>query len=111
MDALILAGPDVIPLVQRELSNPNMPRRRYAIGALGNIGDKSALATLRKIFEDRSEVDYIRCDALEAIAMIDRDMAIQMVRDEPSLGPQCGNAAVLGARSRSFLEALLGWHY
>jgi hypothetical protein len=63
MDPLILAGPDVIPLLEQDLRDPNVPRRRYAIGAVGDIGDKSALPTLRKILEDRSEVDYIRCDA------------------------------------------------
>lgn len=111
MDPLILAGSDVIPLLERDLLDPNMPRRRYAIGAVGNIGDESALPTLRKILENRSELDYIRCDALEAIAMIDRSMAIQIVRDEPNLEPQCGAAAVSGAKSRNFVEALLGWHY
>lgn len=111
MDPLILAGPDVIPLLEQDLLDANVPRRRYAIGAVGNIGDRSALPTLRKILEDRSEVDYIRCDALEAMAMIDRDMAFQRVRAEPGLEAQCGAATLSGAKSRSYLEALLGWHY
>jgi hypothetical protein len=111
MDPLILAGSGVIPLLEQDLLDSDMPRRRYAIGAVGNIGDNAALPTLKKIVEDRSEVDYIRCDALEAVAMIDRSVAIQIVRDEPSLEPQCGTAALSGAKSRNYLEALLGWHY
>lgn len=111
MDPLILAGRDVIPLLERELLNPDMPRRRYAISAIGNIGDKAALPILRKILEDRSEVDYIRCDSLEAISMIDRHMAIQFVRSEPSLRSECGDPAGLSATRRNYLEALLGWHY
>src|SRR5215203_4806639 len=36
MDMLILAGDDVVPLVLTEIENKEMPRRRYAIGFLGN---------------------------------------------------------------------------
>ena len=71
MDPLILAGVSVVPLLLDEVANKEMPRRRYAIGALGNIQDRSALAVLEDILGDTSEKDYFRCDALNALGMID----------------------------------------
>jgi hypothetical protein len=43
MDPLILAGPEVIPLLERDLANPEMQNKRYAIGALGNLKSEAAL--------------------------------------------------------------------
>jgi hypothetical protein len=37
MDPLILAGPSVVPYVEKELANEDMPNRRYAVAALGNL--------------------------------------------------------------------------
>jgi len=71
MDPLIVSGVEVVPLVITEIENPSMVKRRYAIGALGNIGDKTSLPVLEKILGDDAEEDYIRCDALNSISMID----------------------------------------
>lgn len=71
MDPLILAGPKVVPRLSQEVRSKDMPARRYAIGALGHIGDRRAYATLKAILEDSSEVFYIRRDALVAMALID----------------------------------------
>src|SRR5262245_45882955 len=58
MDPLIVAGEKVVPLVIREIKNKEMPRRRYAIGFLGNGSYKQALPALEDIFQDLSEKDY-----------------------------------------------------
>jgi hypothetical protein len=71
MDPLILAGPEVIPLLERDLANPEMQNKRYAIGALGNLQSEAALPILKSLASAKFEIDYIRCDALTAIAMID----------------------------------------
>jgi HEAT repeat protein len=73
MDPLLLAGADVVPLLISEVQKREMPRRRYAIAALGHIGDPRAITVLEQIASDRTETDYIRCDALEATARIDRE--------------------------------------
>ncbi|MFY9292399.1 MAG: hypothetical protein WAP03_17140 [Methylorubrum rhodinum] len=69
------AGKAVAPLVISELPNRAMPRRRYAIGFLGEKGYREALPILEKIARDSTELDYIRGDALIAISQIDIDFA------------------------------------
>jgi hypothetical protein len=119
MDPLILAGSDVIPLVEKELLNPNMPQRRYAIGALGNIGSQDALPILQNILGTRAEPDYIRCDALTAIALIDRDQGMQAA-DKFSKDAECLTElhedlnhrydAWRDSVRRTYLDALIGRH-
>ena len=70
MDPLIVAGQDVIPLIIQEIKHKDMPRRRYAIGALGNLQDESAIPSLELLLKDSTEKDYFRCDALNAISLI-----------------------------------------
>ncbi len=75
MNPLISSGSEVVPLIMIEIQNKDMPRRRYAIGALGHIQDVSALPALLGILNDGGEKDYFRCDALKAIGMIDFEQA------------------------------------
>lgn len=110
MDPLILAGADVIPLLASELLNPDMPRKRYAIGALGNIGDRSALPILERITQAGSEPEYVRCDALSAIGMIDQAAADQLLRPASDLKHECEAWLESEPSRRGFFKALLGWH-
>lgn len=71
---LLRAGKPIVPYLIVEIQKKNMPRRRYAIGALGKIGDRRAVPALIKILEDRSELDYFRGDALEAIWHIEKNV-------------------------------------
>ena len=71
MDPLILHADRVIPLVIREVERPDMPRRRYAIGFLGQTGAREALPLLHRILTNSQERDYFRADALKAIYYID----------------------------------------
>jgi HEAT repeat protein len=51
-----------------------MKQRRYAIGALGYIGDRAALPTLEVILRTEDERDYFRGDALRSIYQIDPEL-------------------------------------
>ncbi|WP_156464240.1 hypothetical protein [Afipia sp. Root123D2] len=64
-----------MPLVIAELPKRSMPRRRYAIGFLGDGGYREALPALEVIAKDRTELDYFRGDALLAISQIDLHLA------------------------------------
>ncbi len=77
MDPLILAGEPVVPLVIERIKDRQMPRRRYAIGFLGNGSYKQALPVLQTILQDGSELDYIRADALHSIYQIDSALALK----------------------------------
>ena len=72
-DPLIAAGKDMTSAICEAVLHQDMQFRRYAIGALGFIGDPRALPTLDQILEDASVIDYVRGDALKAIYGIDRD--------------------------------------
>ena len=63
-------GQRVVPLLLRELPNKSMPRRRYAIGFLGEGRYEEALPALERILADLTEIDYFRADALLAIYAI-----------------------------------------
>ncbi len=88
MDPLIVGGQNVVPILLVEIRRSEMPKRRYAIGALGNIGDQRAVSVLEGIAADDGEVEYIRCDCVQAIALIDwsagRDLAGQFARNPES---------------------------
>lgn len=121
MDPLILAGPNVIPLLEKEVVNPDMQNRRYAIGALGNLGSKAALSTLEKLVATKSEAAYIRCDALTAIGMIDHNEGLRIAKSVYGERLQClanikdleheyAQWLELNAPKRTYFQALLGRH-
>lgn len=121
MDPLILAGPKIIPLLQKEVVNPDMPNRRYAIGALGNLRSKATLSTLEKLVATKSEAAYIRCDALTAIGMIDPEEGLRIAKSVKGEGLEClagiedldrdyTQWLKLNAPERTYFQALLGWH-
>lgn len=59
-------------LICEVVKNKDMSLRRYAIGALGYIGDKRAIPTLESILKAKDEIYYFRGDALYSIYQIDR---------------------------------------
>ncbi len=71
---LLRAGKGIVPYLLIEIQKRDMPKRGYAIVALGKIVERLALPVLIKILEDRSEVVYFRRDAIEAIWRIDRKL-------------------------------------
>ena len=87
MDPLIVAGPSVYPYVLEAVSDPAMPRRRYAISFLGNQEVAEAMPALRAILANKEELPYFRGDALAAIYKIDSTLAKELAepfRDEES---------------------------
>lgn len=105
-DPLILQGQSVVPRLLGEVTRKDMPRRSYAILALGDIGDRAALGTLERIVSDPD--DGARCDALLAIAFMDRQHGRALARQFAGARDSClsqtsalvlSNAA-LGRRTR-----------
>jgi len=70
-DPLIEAGAKMVPAICEAIANRDMKLRRYAISALGFIGDKRAIPLLETILNDKTEEDYFRGDALHALYLID----------------------------------------
>jgi hypothetical protein len=117
MDPLILAGKRVVPLVIEEVRNREMPRRRYAIGFLGNGSYRQALPVLEQILSDASEIDYFRGDALHAIYLIDGSLGCKYAQVHGGDRDYVGRIAcdILAGRSwlkdrRSYWDALVGRH-
>lgn len=79
-DPLIAAGKNMTVAICGAIGHPNMKRRRYAIGALGFIGDRRALPTLVEILQNRQETNYFRGDALLSIYQIDHEAGIEYAR-------------------------------
>jgi HEAT repeat protein len=78
---LILAGKKVIPYLISEIRDPKMKQRRYAIDALGQIGDECVIPFLEKILKDEKEIYYFRYNALNSIAMIDFEYAKKLAKE------------------------------
>ncbi len=117
MDPLIVAGPSIYSSVIEAVRDPTMPRRRYAIGFLGNEEVAEALQLLTAILKDDSELPYFRGDALEAIYKMDKDRAKELAPQfqdrEDALGYYASDvladAAYLNER-RSLAKARIRWH-
>ena len=88
MNILIRADPGIWPSIIEAIKQKKMYSRRYAIGALGYIGDRGAIKTLQEILNDQSELDYYRGDALLSLFQIDemlgREEADRILRDNPN---------------------------
>jgi len=76
---LLTAGKGIVPYLIDEVQKRDMPKRGYAIGALGKIGDRRALPVLIKILEDSSEIYYFREDALVSIWYLDKALGERMI--------------------------------
>ena len=116
MDPLILAGFRVRSLVIRNVADIQMCRRRYAILYLGCADVKDSLPVLIAILENEEEPNYFRCDALEAISLIDprRGQALANNYTETTHPlSKCANAIVNGhsdTRCRTWSDAFFHRH-
>lgn len=79
-DPLIAAGRPMVPAICEAISHQDMKYRRYAIGALGYIGDRKAVPTLVGLLENAGEKAYFRSDALLAIYQIDQPLGMRYAR-------------------------------
>jgi len=123
MDPLILAGSKVVPLLLEKISDKSMQNRRYAIGAIGNIGDENAIPKLIGILNDPVEDSYFRCDALNSIAMISQETGRKLAQSykadndkclaqlsEALLSSDAGVWEKMNYMKRTYWQALLGRH-
>ncbi len=116
-DPLIRTGCHAAALVAREIRDPNMRQRRYAIGYLGNRKCGAAAPALHALLINSAESEYIRGDALEAIYAINPAAGIEYAHryaaDQNYLGRRA--QAILRRDpsvgfDRSYWEAVRGVH-
>lgn len=77
-DSLILAGFRMVPLLEKEVLKKDIPRRLYAIQALGMITNRNSIPVLEQILKDKTEIASFRASALRAVAVIDINIAQQL---------------------------------
>ena len=71
-DPLIAAGEKMTLVICDAIGHRDMRLRRYAIGALGHIGDERSLPALESLLRATDEIYYFRGDALHAIYQINQ---------------------------------------
>lgn len=80
-DPLVKAGKKMVPAICAAIAHPDMRMRRYAMTALGEIGDKAALPALESILKDKKELGYMRGDALQAIHQLDKTLGMKYAKE------------------------------
>lgn len=103
------ATPEVIPLVAEAIRDPRMPKRRYAIGYLGDVGASEATEQLQAILENGAEADYFRADALIALQAIDQSRAGTLSRKHLSELGLFGEVARSIASGQTMGERKSAW--
>ena len=78
---LVAGGDEMVPILLNEITDMDMPKRRYAIGALGNLGNIDAVPVLHEIVRNEIEEDYFRCDAIQSIESIDATSYSQLIQE------------------------------
>lgn len=102
-DSLIAEGKRMVPAICEAIHHKDMKHRRYAIGALGYIGDRTALPNLETILNDETEIDYFRGDALRSIYQIDRKLGQRYAAKFGSLASTLGQYAKAILKRESWL--------
>jgi hypothetical protein len=98
------------------VKNPEMEKRRYAIGFLGVARVHEALPVLRTILADNEEEDYFRADALDSIFQISPDEGLSLARQYRERGDFLGRVShglIDGTNrpfERSYVQALIRYH-
>ena len=117
MDSLILAGPKMTPLLEREIQKREIQRRRHAITALGHLGNNNSIPILEQLLQDKGEKESFRAAALLAIASIDlsyaQKIAPQYLNDSRYVA-ECAYEVITDPTSlykRSYWDALFHRHY
>ena len=116
IDPLILHADLVTGRVIEEIRNPNMEKRRYAIGFLGIVRATEALPVLRQILNSETEIDYFRADALESIYRISSMEGLRLAEQYRDRDDHLGYIAtglISGSHTpfeRTYAQALVGHH-
>ena len=77
---LLTAGRGIVHYLIDEVLKRDMSKRVYAIGALGESGDRRALPVLIKILDDNSEIHDFREEALVDICYLDKSLGEEMIQ-------------------------------
>jgi hypothetical protein len=75
------AGYHIGAILTKDISNKEMKYRRYAIAALGQIKFKPAIPALNEILNDRTELDYVRADALETLMLFHSKESKRIIKE------------------------------
>ena len=116
-DSLILAGPKMAPLLEREIQKKEIPRRLYAITALGHLGNNNSIPILEQLLQDKGENEGFRAAALLAIASIDLPYAQKIAPkylNDMRYVTKCAHEVITDPTSlykRSYWDALFHRHY
>ena len=115
-DPLVLAGPNVRPLVLKSVKDPGAPQRRYAIGYLGCTGYEPAASVLRKIVATETEEIYFRADALDSLWLLQPVEGVKLALAYQNRDDFLGATAqrIVAGKPviycRSWVDAFLGRH-
>jgi len=117
IDPLIICGNDVVPLIMKEIVNPDMPSRNYAIFFLGNGEYVEAQPLLEEIVAKPNESSGIKQLALQSIWRINpergKQLALLYQNEENSLGYTARliiNHPEQLPSKRTYWDALTGKH-
>jgi hypothetical protein len=117
IDPLVLAGSRVVPTLVERVRNPTMPRRLYALSAIGLLGDESHVAELDDVLLDPSNSNSLRLGAFRAIAALDCTRATSRIEVAATLGAHANLLEVVEQRGcegvgsdRTVWQALIGYH-
>lgn len=75
---LLKAGKAIVPYLIKEIQKEDMPKRGYALLALGKIGDRRALPVLVYMFEHPVETKVHPGESLRAIWHIDEKLGEEL---------------------------------
>ena len=75
---LLNAGKSIVPYLITEIQKEDMPKRGYAILALGKIGDRRALPVLIRMYENPTSRGVLQGVLLTAIWHIDRKLGEEL---------------------------------
>lgn len=106
-DVLLAAGPRMATSLNEAALDRNFPKRRYAIYALGALGDEASLAVLTRLAQDSREDSLVRADSLLAIEQLSKSRARECARGlQAELDPniQSATAKILSGQPLTDLE-------
>lgn len=78
---ILEAGYQIGPILTEKIADKEMKYRRYAICGLEKIKYKPATPALTKILFDKSEADFFRADAYQALTTFDTEETRKIVID------------------------------
>ncbi len=98
------AGKKVVPLVIERVKDKNLESRRWAIRFLGSGDYLQAIPVLENIVKDKSEMDYIRGEALYSIYFIDKSLGKRLANSYQNRSDTLGEVANEIIQNKTFFK-------